>query len=118
MQNLSKTQLLSLVVGVISAMAGLITTLGQIWGFQEISNQIGETCFAISGFANIVFFGITVQKAKANTVFDDASSSNGRTPDFESDDGGSNPSEAATTEPAKPFVINPKTGKNIDGIMK
>jgi hypothetical protein len=64
MQNLSKTQLLSLIVGVISATAGLVTTLGQIWGFQEISNQIGETCFAVSGFANIVFFGITVQKAK------------------------------------------------------
>lgn len=69
MKSLSKTQLLSLIVGVISAMAGLITTLGQTWGFAEIANQIGETCFAVSGFANIVFFGITVQKAKENTVF-------------------------------------------------
>lgn len=73
MQNLSKTQLLSLIVGVIAAMAGLITTLGQIWGFSAVANQIGETCFAISGFANIVFFGITVQKAKENTVFSDQS---------------------------------------------
>lgn len=71
MENLSKTQLLSLVVGVIAATAGLVTTLGQIWGFSDIANQIGETCFAVSGFANIVFFGITVQKAKSNTVFEE-----------------------------------------------
>lgn len=71
MQNLSKTQLLSLIVGVIAAMAGLIATLGQIWGFTGVANQISETCFAVAGFANIVFFGITVQKAKENTVFED-----------------------------------------------
>ena len=71
MQNLSRTQLLSLIVGVISAMAGLIATLGQTWGFAEIAGQISETCFAVSGFANIVFFGITVQKVKENTVFEE-----------------------------------------------
>ena len=71
MQNLSRTQLLSLIVGVISAMAGLIATLGQTWGFAEIASQISETCFAVSGFANIVFFGINVQKVKENTVFEE-----------------------------------------------
>lgn len=70
MSKLSKTQLLSLIVGVIAATAGLVTTLGQIWGFSAIASQIGETCFAISGFANIVFFGITVQKVQSNTVFE------------------------------------------------
>ena len=109
MQNLSKTQLLSLTVGVISAMAGLITTLGQIWGFADIAGQIGETCFAVSGFANIVFFGITVQKAKSNTVFEAQS---------ESADRSSTADSVPELESAKPFAINPKTGTNIDGVMK
>lgn len=68
--ELTRTQLLSLIVGVTSSMAGLILTLAQIWGFESIGRQISETCFAFSGFANIVFFGITVQKVKSNTVFE------------------------------------------------
>lgn len=68
MKNFTKVQIMSLVVGVISAMAGFIATLGQIWGFTEIASQISETCFAVSGFANIVFFGITLRKGQENTL--------------------------------------------------
>jgi hypothetical protein len=110
MQNLSKTQLLSLIVGVISAMAGLITTLGQIWGFTAIASQIGETCFAVSGFANIVFFGITVQKAKAGAILSD---------NEEIEDDATPVDESEQVSDKSPVnVPNPNTGTNIDGVMK
>lgn len=106
MKKYTRTQLLSLIVGIIAAMAGLITSLGQTWGFDAIGRQIAETCFAFSGFANIVFFGITIQKAKANTVFSEEL----------------NEPETATpqtTEPAKTQAPKPKhRGTNIDGVIK
>lgn len=101
MKKYTRTQLLSLIVGIIAAMAGLITSLGQTWGFDAIGRQIAETCFAFSGFANIVFFGITIQKAKANTVFSD---------ELEADE---------PTEPIKTSAPKPKhRGTNIDGVIK
>ena len=60
--SISAARKLSIAVGLLSFSAFVIQALGRTWGFEEISEQIVQTCLAISGGISIYFLGNTTQK--------------------------------------------------------
>lgn len=105
MKNITRTKMLSLIVGLISVIGGTIANLGHIWGFGVIGEQIAQTCLAIAGGASVVFFGITVQKVKSDTVFAEDKQENQEKP------------PAITPQPTQP-PRDQLRGFNIDGVIR
>ena len=60
--SMTVKQKLSVTVGVLSAIAFLITKLSVTFGFQPVGEQIVEVILAVSAVLNIYFGASTVQK--------------------------------------------------------
>lgn len=60
--SMTVKQKLSVTVGVLSAIAFLISKFSVTWGFQEVASQIVETILAVVSCLSIYFGCSTIQK--------------------------------------------------------
>lgn len=60
--SMTVKQRLSVAVGILSAIAFLITKFSLIFGFEAVGSQIVEVILAVSACLNIYFGASTVQK--------------------------------------------------------